>query len=112
MGGVGEGPMKVRFILVFALLVIGLGTASLPAEELCWWESQLDRHWGTAFRSAVKSQILNPDAGLNLREVTGIDGQAADVIMYRYRNEFKKPAPPPRVFLDIGGVTSGGGQSE
>jgi hypothetical protein len=50
-------------------------------------ETMLDRNWGRSFESAKHNQILNPDAGKNLDPVTGMDGQAGEGIIKKYRKK-------------------------
>jgi hypothetical protein len=45
----------------------------------------LDKNWGKSFERAKASQELNPEAFQNVEPVTGLDGQAAENDMIRYR---------------------------
>ncbi len=105
--------MKSGVILIMVVLGVVSAHTAL-AQDLCFYnyESNVAKNWGAAYRIAKQNQILNPDAGQNLQEVTGIDGKAADLIMQRYWSEFKKPVPPPSVFLNFGGAVPGGGQAQ
>ncbi len=48
--------------------------------------------YGLAYTMANDHQILNPDAGVNLDPVQGLeDGRAAKHTMERYRSSFEKP---------------------
>ncbi|MCD4820779.1 MAG: hypothetical protein K8R11_01595 [Methanococcoides sp.] len=49
----------------------------------------LSRNWGSSFESAKQSQILNPEAGKNLDTVVGLDGQAVENVVEKYRQGFK-----------------------
>ena len=53
-------------------------------------ESMLDENWGTAFESAKYNQILNPEAGKNNTPVEGIDGEAAEKNIEKYKKSFEK----------------------
>ena len=53
----------------------------------------LDMNWGKSFESAKKNQILNPDAGKSLEPVVGLDGQAAEHGVDKYKKSFKKEVP-------------------
>jgi hypothetical protein len=64
--------------------------------------SRLELDYGTSYRLAVYGQILNPDAGKNTEPVTGLDGQAAEVIMNKYRKSFEKPKKDPVYILNVG----------
>ena len=49
----------------------------------------LDKHWGKSFEQAKISQEVDPDASKNLDPVTGLDGQAAEADMEKYRKAHK-----------------------
>ena len=99
--------MKARcFTLAVAIiaLAISLGCAGKPAQR----ETMLDKNWGKSFESMKYNQILHPDAGKNLDPVVGLDGQAAEQVMDRYRED-SKGKPSKKVYnLNLG--TIGGGQ--
>jgi len=91
------------FVIVIIALAISLGCAGNTAQR----ETMLDKHWGKSFESMKYNQILNPDAGKNLDPVVGLDGQAAEQVMDRYREDFKGK-PSKKVYnLNVG--TIGGG---
>ncbi len=71
------------------LTLIGL-IATLLIFSGCARETMLSRNWGNSFESAKQSQILNPEAGKNLEPVVGLDGQASENNMEKYREGFKK----------------------
>jgi len=48
-------------------------------------ETMLDKNWGRSYESAKYNQIFNPDAGKSQQPVAGLDGQAAEGIMEKYR---------------------------
>ena len=50
----------------------------------------LDMNWGKSYESAKKNQILNPDAGKSLEPVVGLDGQAAEHGVNKYKKSFEK----------------------
>jgi hypothetical protein len=45
----------------------------------------LDKNWGKSFERAKVSQEVDPDASNNLDPVTGLDGEAAEGNMEKYR---------------------------
>lgn len=49
----------------------------------------LDKNWGKSFERAKVSQEVDPDASKNLDPVTGLDGQAAEADMVKYRKAHK-----------------------
>jgi hypothetical protein len=53
-------------------------------------ETLLERNWGRSYESANYMQLLNPDAGKNLDPVVGLDGDASDFNMGKYRQSFKE----------------------
>ena len=70
----------------------------------CSGLSRLERDYGRSFHSVKSNQILNPEADKNIEPVTGLDGQAAEASVEKYRKEFEKPAPPTSFVLGLGGV--------
>ncbi|CDG85701.1 hypothetical protein [Janthinobacterium agaricidamnosum] len=67
---------------------------------------QWDRHFGDTVRSALVSQVLNPDAAANTAPVTGMDGRAARAAVERYHKSFAEPAAQPVTFM----LGAGGGK--
>ena len=53
----------------------------------------LDMNWGKSLETAKNNQILNPDAGENLDPVVGLDGQAAEHTVNKYKKSFEKEVP-------------------
>lgn len=64
--------------------------------------TRLEIDYGTSHKLSKMNQILNPDAEKNLAAMEGIDGQAAQAAVDKYRKSFEKPAPPPAVTFSIG----------
>jgi hypothetical protein len=94
--------------LVASLFVLGAAgcAGDLPKPERF---SILDSHWGESFEMAKRNQILNPEAGKDLDPVTGLDGEAAEANMEKYRDGFGEK-PSERVYnLNLGSI-SGIGQ--
>ena len=50
----------------------------------------LDQNWGKSYETAKYNQILNPEASKNLDPVLGLDGQAAESNVEKYRDSFKE----------------------
>ncbi len=50
----------------------------------------LEMNWGKSFESAKKNQILNPEAGKSLEPVVGLNGEAAEHGVNKYKESFKK----------------------
>ena len=53
-------------------------------------ESTLKENWGRSFKEAKENQILNPEAGKDPNPVIGMDGQAANSSMEKYRGQFEE----------------------
>jgi len=52
----------------------------------------LNMNFGKSFESAKNNQILNPDAGKNLEPVVGLNGEAAEHGVDKYKKTFKEQA--------------------
>jgi hypothetical protein len=65
---------------------------SLGCTQAMLAPTPLDKNWGRAVEVAKDSQALNPDASQNLDPVTGLDGQAAenDIVKYRKAHAAKQ----------------------
>ncbi len=48
----------------------------------------LGQNFGASVKIAIESQILNPEAQLNLHPVEGMDGKAAVILIEDYRKGF------------------------
>lgn len=70
--------------LVISIAII----AVLPLTAAAWDQSRLKLDYGTSFKLAKFGQIANPDAEKNLAPVTGLDGQAAESVIGKYRKGF------------------------
>ena len=53
----------------------------------------VEMNWGKSFESAKKNQILNPDAGKSLEPVVGLNGEAAEHGVNKYKTSFEKDVP-------------------
>ncbi len=91
-----EEDMVTRGLILIALIGL-LFSACTRTEEL-------PDQWGASFKSAKDNQILNPEAGKNLKPVTGFDGQAAEIASEKYREDFKRPPPRTVYSISIGGI--------
>jgi len=84
--------LKGNIILIVVLAVFSVVTlwgcaGNLPEGKRA---EILDMHWGKSFESAKKNQILNPEAGKSLEPVVGLDGQAAEYGVNKYKKSFEK----------------------
>jgi hypothetical protein len=85
-----EPVMSNRYPAYLGLAVVLL--ISFGCTSTAFLPTPLDENWGRAFEVAKDSQALNPDASQNLDPVTGLDGQAAenDIVKYRKAHAAKK----------------------
>ena len=87
--------LKGNIILITVLAVFSVVTlwgcaGNLPDPKRV---DYLDQNWGKSYESAKKNQILNPEAGKSLEPVVGLDGQAAEHGVNKYKDSFKKEVP-------------------
>ena len=69
-------------------------------------ETKLEKNWGKSFESAKSNQILNPEAGQNLEPVVGLDGQAVEGGLGKYKKGFE-PEKGEKVYnLNLGSIDS------
>jgi hypothetical protein len=80
--------MLKRIVTIILVLMVSFSIFSGCARTQK--ETMLDRNWGRSFESAKYNQILNPEAGKDLEPVVGLDGQAAEKNMEKYRKGFEK----------------------
>ena len=71
------------FLTVIAIALLAGCSPRLPV---------VDQYHGTAYRLALESELVNPDAGKELRPLSGLDGAAAVRVIERYEKGFEKPA--------------------
>ena len=86
--------LKGNFILIVLLTVLSLtlwGCAgNLPQGKRA---DILDMNWGKSLETAKNNQILNSDASENLDPVIGLDGQAAEHTVNKYKESFEEDVP-------------------
>ncbi len=68
--------------------------------------SRTEMDYGTSYKLSKFNQIANPEAEENLALVSGMDGQAAQENMSKYRKDFEKAAQAPVYSLSFGTVGS------
>jgi len=85
---------------VFILIICILSITSIG----CTKYSKVDRYQGISFEAAKFNQILNPEARKNLEPVYGLDGQAAQKNIDKYRKDFETPPEAPWFFTGISGL--------
>jgi len=65
--------------------------------------SRSEAHYGVSFHQALANQILDPEAYKNLEPQKELDGQAAKIVMDRYRKTFEEKEEMPPI-LAISGI--------
>jgi hypothetical protein len=75
--------------LLILLLMVPFLFAGCEESTFVSKKTRLDENWGMAYQAAKENQILNPEAGKNLTPVEGLDGQADENNIEKYRNSFK-----------------------
>lgn len=55
-------------------------------------ETLLDKNWGRSVEAAKYNQIIDHEAGKNLKPVEGLSGEAAGYSVDRYEKSFKEKA--------------------
>ena len=64
--------------------------------------AKIENNWGRSCETASFTQILHPDAGKTTDPVQGINGEVADSINKKYKEDFKIQMPPtPVLKLDL-----------
>jgi hypothetical protein len=76
--------MKLARKLVVFLGALLIASVCYAGNLFLEGNTQLDRNWGKSYETAKCHQILNPNAGENLRPVTDIEGRVAERIMEEY----------------------------
>ena len=64
--------------------------------------SKVGANYGESVRQAKASQILNPDAGEDLKPCEGLDGKAAETVMDMYREGFTKEEKKKSIISILG----------
>jgi hypothetical protein len=72
------------------LLILIAGCSSTG--KLFQEETALDKNWGRSVETAKYNQIIDPEAGKNLKPVEGLSGNAAGNSVDKYEKSFKEKA--------------------
>lgn len=65
-----------------------------------WQQQSLsDQNWGRAYETAKYNQILNPEAGKNLKPVEGLSGKAVENEVQAYEDSFKEKSKQENVTI-------------
>jgi hypothetical protein len=95
-----EQKIMTRYLIGIGL-IIALFSAFAPGET---FPEERKLGFGASFESAKANQILNPEAGKDLEPVEGFDGEAAQITLEKYREDFTRPAPRTIYSINIGGI--------
>jgi len=67
--------------------------------------SRVEMDYGTSFKLAKFNQTLDPAAEKNLEPVYGLDSEAAQKVMEKYRKDFEKAAPEQKIYtIKVGDI--------
>jgi hypothetical protein len=90
----------IYFVIVAATVALlsGCGTGVYQKD------TALERNWGKSFESARYRQILNPEAGKEPEPVMGLDGDAAVLVLEKYRKSFEKTETQNVYNIDVFGM--------
>lgn len=78
--------IRIIIMALFSLTLWGCA-GNLPEAERM---NVLNDNWGKSYETAKKGQILNPDAGESLEPVLGLDGEAAEYGVNKYKESFEE----------------------
>jgi len=88
-----EEDMKIHKGNIILMVVMAMFSVSLWGCAGNVPEAQrvdyLNANFGKSFESAKNNQILNPDAGKNLEPVVGLNGEAAEQGVDKYKKSFE-----------------------
>ncbi len=82
--------MLSRCLMIIGIIMITLVRFSCSGTSPTYKPSLLDRNWGRSYETARYLQIVNPDAEKNLDPVLGLDGNATNHNVNKYRQSFKE----------------------
>jgi len=86
------------------ILLIGFVTLFIIMAGCAKPLSRVETDYGHSSDLAKTNQTLNPESSKNLEPVTGMDGEAAQAVTERYREDFEKPSPAVPYTLTIGTI--------
>ena len=71
----------IALIGLVGIMIAYCGCAEAP--------SAVKANYAVCYHQALDNQILHPEASNNLEPCEGLDGQAAEIVMEKYRDTFK-----------------------
>jgi hypothetical protein len=90
-----EEQMRIFYLFIIGCAVVMMSTGCAP--------TRTEMDFGTSYKLSKFNQIMNPQAEKDLTPVQGVDGQAADKAIEKYRKDFEKPAPTPNMSISVSG---------
>lgn len=91
-----DKPWIIRITLT--IIASGLISGCVCVQEK---NAGLDQNWGVAFETAFFSQRAFPDPGNAGHPVEGLDGEAARLIIEKYRTEFSEQSDSNRSYSGL-----------
>ncbi len=82
--------MLTRCLMIIGIIATLLVMLSCSETTSVHRETLLERNWGRSYESANYMQLLNPEAEKNLDPVMGLEGNASDFNVEKYRQSFKE----------------------
>lgn len=82
--------MLSRCLMTVGVITIVLVMFSCSGTPPAYKQTLLDRNWGRSYETVRYMQIVDPDAEKNLDPVLGLDGNAANHNVKKYRETFKE----------------------
>jgi hypothetical protein len=82
--------MLNKYLMIIGIIAITLVMFSCNGTHSAYKPTLLDRNWGRSYETARYMQIVNPGAEKNLDPVLGLDGNAANHNVNKYRQSFKE----------------------
>lgn len=86
--------MKAGLMIALGLMFFLAGCANAP--------SRLEVDAGASFKLQKFNQILDHEAGKNLKPGEGLDAKATEKALEKYRKSFDKPPAPEKFLMEIG----------
>jgi hypothetical protein len=80
----------IALIMACSMLILFAGCSSTG--NIFQEETALDKNWGRSVETAKYNQIVDPEAGKNLKPVEGLNGVAAGHTVDKYEKSFKEKA--------------------
>jgi hypothetical protein len=87
--------MYKKYVVIVGLIVCAVWLSGCAS-------SRLEMDYGTSNKLSKMNQILNPDAEKNLAPVEGLDGQAAQAAVDKYKKSFEKTEAAPAYSFSLG----------